>query len=108
MKTFRSAKVFVMAESVIFYAKWCDDYDSANGTSLRLVFVELYAFICLKLPSKMCLIKIILGYFLESCCRPLTTRLSRFGKRNFASMSICRVISISLSKNWPPKCLPKS
>ena len=70
MKTFRSAKVFVMAESVIFYAKWCDDYDSANGTSLRLVFVELYAFICLKFALQNVLnkdnFKVLFGKLLQA------------------------------------------
>ena len=44
MKIFWIAEFSEMAESNTFCVKWGDNHDSANGTALRLVFVEIWAF----------------------------------------------------------------
>ena len=52
MKRFCKAQILEMAEKDIFCVKLVDNDDSANGSWMLSVFVEIYAFHCPKLALK--------------------------------------------------------
>ena len=68
MKISWKAQILQMAKSDIFCVKSADDEDSANGTWLRSVFVELEAFLCPKFALQTVFKNLILRYFLEGRC----------------------------------------